>query len=714
MKIQSLTVVNFRAITRLELRNLPWSVVIAGPNGCGKSCVFDAIRLLKSVYGGYQPNEWQSWFGEFQININQRQSDLLSLFQDRRTALEVSADIVLAPAEVEFLRREAAAMLKDQAWKEVAPETARWQYINATPLASQLRTHEPEVEQRAGEALPGFLGELEQPVHRARFTIGPDAVAETARSRVLEVVFSVYDPQHVGIIDYHGPHRNYGRERIGGINLNIESSEQRLRQSALYNYANKYANLKSEMAGGYIRQVLAEKANAKLTGNNPLTETLKELFATFFPGKEFLGPQPTEGGGLLFPVRTPSGSVHDIDELSSGEKEVLYGYLRLRNASPRNSVLLIDEPELHLNPRLVSGLASFYHRHLGRALDSQVWLVTHSDTLIREAVGQKDFAVYQMQPPGQYEGENQATLVQASEDLDRVIIDLVGDLAAYRPGAKIVIFEGGGDSEFDVRMSCSLFPDFRAAVNAISGGDRRRVADLYEVLERVRRAGHLPVKVYAVTDSDGSEVRLDQSGIPTYLQWDAYHIENYLLEPKSIGQVLEDLNAVTAALDSEGKILDALRVCADQTIPQLVAHRLRLQTNKAIVQCIDLGIDPSTTEAATAISEAVVRSQERINRVVESTLRREALEGRAEEFRRDASSQLVSNKWLKTFRGRDILRRFVGTYGQGVRYETFRDLIIARMRDAEFRPPGMRTVLEQILKDPWSSRVGPGFRSRAT
>ena len=195
-------------------------------------------------------------------------------------------------------------------------------------------------------------------------------------------------------------------------------------------------------------------------------------------------------------------------------------------------------------------------------------------------------------------------------------------------------------------MSCSLFPDFRAAVNAISGGDRRRVADLYEVLERVRRAGHLPVKVYAVTDSDGSEVRLDQSGIPTYLQWDAYHIENYLLEPKSIGQVLEDLNAVTAALDSEGKILDALRVCADQTIPQLVAHRLRLQTNKAIVQCIDLGIDPSTTEAATAISEAVVRSQERINRVVESTLRREALEGRAEEFRRDASSQLVSNKWL--------------------------------------------------------------------
>ena len=112
MQITCLTVVNFRAITRIELRNLPPSVVIAGPNGCGKSCVFDAIRLLKSVYGGYQPNEWQNWFGEFQITLNQRQGELLPLFQDRSQPLEVAVDIVLAPSEVEYLRREAQSLLK--------------------------------------------------------------------------------------------------------------------------------------------------------------------------------------------------------------------------------------------------------------------------------------------------------------------------------------------------------------------------------------------------------------------------------------------------------------------------------------------------------------------------------------------------------------------------------------------------------------------------
>ena len=46
-------------------------------------------------------------------------------------------------------------------------------------------------------------------------------------------------------------------------------------------------------------------------------------------------------------------------------KEVLFGYLRLRNSAPKYSVVLLDEPELHLNPALVRGLPQFYHRHLG-------------------------------------------------------------------------------------------------------------------------------------------------------------------------------------------------------------------------------------------------------------------------------------------------------------------------------------------------------------
>ena len=110
------------------------------------------------------------------------------------------------------------------------------------------------------------------------------------------------------------------------------------------------------MAAEYVRQALKEKTgvnNSVKTKN--LSETLQELFKIFFPGKEFLGPIPTDDGNLSFPVKIEGGATHDINDLSSGEKEVLFGYLRLRNSAPKHSVILLDEPELHLNPALIRG-----------------------------------------------------------------------------------------------------------------------------------------------------------------------------------------------------------------------------------------------------------------------------------------------------------------------------------------------------------------------
>jgi predicted ATPase len=141
------------------------------------------------------------------------------------------------------------------------------------------------------------------------------------------------------------------------------------------------------MAGNFVKELLAEKSQGNENiERESLSDTLKELFESFFPEKKFLGPQPTSDGGLAFPV-TSNGTEHDLDELSSGEKEILYGYLRIRSSAPSDSIILLDEPELHLNPRLIRGLPEFYRKHLGESLKNQLWLVTHSDALIREAIG---------------------------------------------------------------------------------------------------------------------------------------------------------------------------------------------------------------------------------------------------------------------------------------------------------------------------------------
>ena len=123
---------------------------------------------------------------------------------------------------------------------------------------------------------------------------------------------------------------------------------------------------------------------------------MKELFRRFFPGKEFHGVTTNERDELEFSVTVRDGNKHDINDLSSGEKEILFGYLRLRNSAQRQSIILLDEPELHLNPKLIRGLPQFYKKYVGEDLDNQIWTVTHSDAFLREALGQVGVRVYHM------------------------------------------------------------------------------------------------------------------------------------------------------------------------------------------------------------------------------------------------------------------------------------------------------------------------------
>ncbi len=531
MKIVNILVENFRAIKKVELTDLNDMIVIAGPNGCGKSCVLDSIRLFKSVYGGYQPNEWQQWLGEFQIDFQRNPQQMASLLRDRSRSSVIQADIELSREEINFIKPRARGMLEELVWKTVVPGLNDPWLRARGALAGELRAHKPTVDAKVKELMPVVIQHLEGGNLRGLLEINPTGEARTYTNILLELIFSSFYPKYIGVIDYHGSHRNYNREELGGINLNLDKEEDKFRASSLYNYANKYSNIKSEMAAEYVRQALKEKTgvnNSVKTKN--LSETLQELFKIFFPGKEFLGPIPTDDGNLSFPVKIEGGATHDINDLSSGEKEVLFGYLRLRNSAPKHSVILLDEPELHLNPALIRGLPQFYHKNLGLELDNQIWLVTHSDAFLREAVGNAGLRVLHMQYAAAGEQlENQVHEIQPGEEVEALILELVGDLAAYRPGAKVVFFESE-NSEFDLKMVSRLFPEIDKKMNFVSGGNKYRVEMLHRTLDHSVQAGNIPVKIYSVVDRDSGMGTSAAGEFHRHYSWDVYHIENYLLE----------------------------------------------------------------------------------------------------------------------------------------------------------------------------------------
>ncbi|KKL22033.1 hypothetical protein LCGC14_2439500 [marine sediment metagenome] len=52
-----------------------------------------------------------------------------------------------------------------------------------------------------------------------------------------------------------------------------------------------------------------------------------------------------------FSITTPLGEI-DIDDLSSGEKEILNIFVRFHQLKPEKSIILLDEADVHLHPEL--------------------------------------------------------------------------------------------------------------------------------------------------------------------------------------------------------------------------------------------------------------------------------------------------------------------------------------------------------------------------
>jgi len=699
MKFKKLEIANLRAIHSVCFEGLEDLVLIAGPNGVGKSCVLDGIRLLKSAYAGYQANEFTNWFNEFQINPRRRDASFQRIFRDPSKPLRVSAVVELAEQEKQFLRANATDLLRSLHWRTVSPNTNDIDEANASSLASELRTQAPSVEKKIQRDMPGFIKLLEQPTQTAEIVLRLKGRDTYQQNLVLEVIWGTFDPENIGIIDFHGAHRSYGYEKLNNINLDIKNTDERVKQHALYQTQNKYSNIKSEMAAAFVRDLISEKAGKSHMEGPSIIDTLKDLFIRFFPGKEFVGPVPAADGSLSFPVKlNTDGSTHDVNFLSSGEKEVLFGYLRLRNSAPKNSVILIDEPELHLNPRLVKGLPNFYHENIGKALDNQVWLVTHSDAFLRDARGIPGASIWHMREwDKESSTTNQATAVSQESDVERAVIDLVGDIAGYRPGAQVLIVEGS-DSEFDEDMITRLFPEIAAKVNIISAGSRTRVEKLQDVLSRATQSVGWEARFSSITDHDIDPTHSAASGIPIGSQnWDVYHIENYLLVPEYILYVLDDLRLTRTKLKDERAISSELRKAAEQTIDEMVKIHMHNEVHRKVQAALTLRLRQNNNSIALSFSSAINETQENVRHLLSTELNESYLRRKEITLRQDHAESLANGTWTSSFRGRNILQRFVDTHAPG-RYQEVRNLIVSRMRDRGYQPEGMRIVLEKALR----------------
>ena len=693
MKISQLTVENIRGINLAVLDNLSDVVAIAGANGCGKSCLLDCVRLFKSQYGSYYANEQQMWWQEKSLNINDRASAIQVLRQKNRNG-RILASVSLEDAEKDFIRSDTQRLTERLALLELFPGL-RPQYAEGLwnwRSVPELVRYERQVTEHTQSMQADIRRELEGREIQGEVTIRRNGTLSIRPNRALTYIFTTFEPDHLGVIDFHAADRSYTYEQVSNVNIRFSQKDDQWKNSAMYNLAQKYSNVKSALATESIRNLIAAKAGGREGAEAQLTSTLRSIFSELIPGKRFDGPTPTVSGELEFPVHT-AGTSHDLNDLSSGEKEVVFGYLRTRARAARNSVIIVDEPELHLNPAMIRGLPTLYQKHIGSALNNQIWLVTHSDVFLRTAFYDSDMELFHMAVGVREPGTNQITRISQRSEFDRVCIDLIGDIANYRPDQPVLIVEG--QQQFDILVLRRLFAEELKGVNVLEAGGKAQVLQRQESLrESVKKAGQSKT-ILSITDSDGDRVSDERKG---QYHWPAYHIENYLIEPKYIGLAIDSVTANAPGTTTLLYVKELVRVSKDQAASEIGRRSLVRGIKSRLNRNIRLNPGRADQDlSASELRRQLEECKSAINAELSKALEGDNLEREVERQQQETAKVQEQEATPDALPGRDVLRKIAERATPNGNYETLRNAILNEMARDGFQPPGMKTVLERCL-----------------
>ena len=127
----------------------------------------------------------------------------------------------------------------------------------------------------------------------------------------------------------------------------------------------------------------ANKESEKKLGNvrDEIIAEINGIFDILDMDTRLIG-MSTETTEILPIFTNLSGDKFDINELSSGEKQLFLRTLAIKMLNPENSIILIDEPELSLHPKWQQRIVDVY-RKIGK--NNQIIIATHSPHILGSA-----------------------------------------------------------------------------------------------------------------------------------------------------------------------------------------------------------------------------------------------------------------------------------------------------------------------------------------
>jgi hypothetical protein len=496
VRIEGFRVKNFRGLRRAEIDSIADApvVTVSGPNGAGKSLLFEALMFVWRASLRWPTQRYDlnpligPWSNETEIGVTFRltsdESDALSSFRQRNSGGE-AAD----PPDLVTLK---TVVKHGDPIGELSTVADEWGHILWSPRFAERHAFAHV------DYLPADRG-----IQRGeQAQVNPALLGRQQTESLRDQVVNTFVQQRQILT-------------LTGVQPFLASLD-------------------------YV-DMLAERERGELTGD------FQSISDAFFQatGKRIHRPRldPRVPFGAVLEVETPSGEEHNIDQLSSGEQEVLTLMFYVRRLSSSGGLLLIDEPELHLHPALQQSLFSVLESVADRA---QICIVTHSPKLVTAALLD---AVIHMTPTA---GEDSNQVSKAADEEARG--ELLSDLGVHPidvlQSDMLVVVEGSLDAR---RLPAALPLTLSRSALHIAG-DAKGV----EATCRTLASRTLLIPWICIRDRDllsDEDVANLHAKMPGLFVWPSRCLENELLSPSLVSVTLQRTGRTTTEEEVVAKLL---------------------------------------------------------------------------------------------------------------------------------------------------------------
>lgn len=664
MWLKSIQIENFRGLQDISFE-LPSTVtVIVGPNAVGKSSVLEAIRLTKSILAPRYVGEDQQVLDSLGARIPSLNAFKLdSLFGDVSSPLRIALDMVLTTEELQLVkdhlpqlaRRRVSNLLGNAG----ADELALVQYLSSPQGEEQYNNALDEAEEGLGEVEASRTISLSLEIEPTNLGVRGTSLFH---QEVAQTLIGLYPPA-LGEFTYFPADRAMPS---GEVNIQIGSSDAAAQMySHLGQPATKYQRLKQHM----VNQSLTQAA-----------EAMRNDFATVFDkllsGKELANFGLTQEGMLTVRIREPeTDAVYDIDGMSSGEKGLLLTFFLMRRSTAPGGIILLDEPELHLNPAVTRKLMPFLLDEVLKPLEAQAIICTHSPEITAHAYDEADCTLLHLRP---------GCVISPVYPMDR------GEVfeALRRLGTQTsdVLFSRGSlyvEGDDDADLLATGWPDRVAGYKINKLGGRDQVEKEIKNLQAAEREEKLDTSQYFVFDRDNKPTGLADTSFVRVRQWGRYCLENYLLDADAVYDVSKGNNFDNSL--SRGELAPKLKDAALAQLRGRIAREIyeEFEPENPGLRRSDISSTNDFKELADKLSARVVSIKDQLAGVDASRW--------AHEFtvRCEVKGKELLPKWRKEWEslanGKLVLKDVYMELGANLSFADFKRRLVSEMSSKETR-----------------------------